>query len=81
MTPCKGTIVDTLLIPKEGKSLQALLEQSEDFFALLQRHNLHVNSRDLVHNAHSSSLTTLTFPTQCFEVEFNNDFARIALIK
>ena len=81
MIPCKGKAVDTLVIQESNKTLQKMLQESEAFFTFMQHHNLLIKSRETVRNARSSSLSILTFPTQCFEVEFNNDFAKIALIK
>lgn len=81
MTPCSGNLNAPLYLEHNASSLHELLQSSEAFLHYLHQHTLHVKHRDQTQNARSHSVTTLTFPTHCFEVEFNNDFAKITLIK
>ncbi|WP_188109971.1 hypothetical protein MLC52_03385 [Sulfurimonas sp. NW15] len=49
-----------------------------DFF---QKLGLHVKSYDSFDTVNSHTNTTITFFTQCFKVDFNDNFVRISALK
>lgn len=83
MTPCFGKVQSYLkLDSSHTHNIHALLkEHNETFYEYLLHHALHVRHREQLINQQSHSLTTLTFPTQCFKVTFKGNLAKIALIK
>lgn len=83
MTPCEGSAVSYLkLDSSKTHNIHDLLKaHNETFYEYLRHHALHVRHREELMNQQSRSLTTLTFPTQCFAVEFKANLAKIALIK
>ncbi len=82
MTPCTGTPQSPLLLSILTQDLQLILKNNaEKFYTYLLSQSLHVKHNESVINNQSKSLTTLTFPTHCFKVDFKGNLAKITLIK
>ncbi len=83
MLPCHGSEAPAIALPsQDGDTLHDILSAShDDFYRYMQHYTLHVRSQDTTTLAIYHTQTTLTLPTHCFEVEFNDGFATIALIK
>jgi hypothetical protein len=83
MTPCHGNAQSefTLENPDHHRIESLIHENNDKFYHYLLAQSLHVKHRESLINQHSSSLTTLTFPTECFKVTFKGNLAKIALIK
>jgi len=83
MTPCEGTPQSQLIIENPNhQSFESLFQKQHDkFYHYLLSQRLHVKHRETLINQQSNTLTTLTFPTQCFKVTFKGNLAKIALIK
>jgi len=82
MTPCAGTPQSPLLLSTLTKDVHVILKNStEEFYTYLLSQSLHVSHNETVVNNKSKSLTTLTFPTHCFKVDFKGNLAKITLIK
>ncbi len=81
MQPCQGLLQPPLTLSASDTLSTTLQRHRDAFDAYLRQHFLHVQHLERSVNHTTSSLTTLTFPTACFEVEFKAGFATIALIK
>ncbi|MEA3523121.1 MAG: hypothetical protein U9R50_09090 [Campylobacterota bacterium] len=83
MTPCHGKARKALILENtKSNNIHTLLqEHREEFYNYLYRQSLHVRHNNKTTNAIATSLTTLTFPTECFTVDFKGNLAKITLIK
>ena len=82
MTPCVGTLQKSLLLNNSSENIHTLLkDNAQEFYSYLLSQSLHVKHNESVINSQSKSLTTLTFPTHCFKVDFKGNLAKITLIK
>ncbi len=82
MTPCTGIPQSPLLLSTLTKDIHIILKnRAEEFYTYLLSQSLHVSHNETVINNQSKSLTTLTFPTHCFKVDFKGNLAKITLIK
>lgn len=83
MTRCQGRIHPPLLLDRlHNETLQQLITNNRDAFDnYLRQYSLHVRSYEKTINSMSKIQTTLTFPTECFTVDFKGNLAKIALIK
>jgi hypothetical protein len=83
MTRCQGNSQSEFTLDNPYHiSIEALIRKNSDkFYHYLLAQSLHVKHRETLINQHSSTLTTLTFPTECFKVTFKGNLAKIALIK
>ncbi|HEX5624038.1 MAG TPA: hypothetical protein VFX57_06340 [Sulfuricurvum sp.] len=83
MTPCGGEKTSLLVLPRQpNESLHSLLKSNEDdFIEYATRQPLKLQSRqNIAHQTHRST-ETLTLPTQCYTVDFNDDSVTITLLK
>ncbi len=82
MTPCYGNKTSILTLDSDTKNIYHLLKKnSNKFYEYLLTQSLHVRDNSTTNNNISTTLTTLTFPTECFKVTFKGNLAKIALIK
>ena len=84
MTKCRGEVQKPLrlIVDDPNEKLATILQKSDDFFyRYLLKQRLHVKDYTKTSSASTSELTTLTFPTHCFKVDFKGNLVTIALIK
>jgi hypothetical protein len=83
MTPCKGIKIDTFTLPRQpNEVLEMTLQRNEEkFLTFAAQQSLHLQSHQTINEARQRSTETLTLPTQCYAVEFNDDFVTISLLK
>jgi hypothetical protein len=83
MQPCRGTPLETLILPKEnGQNLQALISHnSETFLEYIHTLGLDIHSTTFSTNTHLNATTVITLKTQCFKVDFNDTFVKISHLK
>lgn len=84
MQPCSPTTEFPFLVLKRysGESLQSLLEREESAFVeFAATQELRVKSNETFSLKHSESQNSLTLPTRCYAVEFNNESVTIAATK
>jgi hypothetical protein len=82
MTACYGSKKSTLTLNTDTKNVRLLLNKnSEKFYEYLLHQSLHVRDNSKISKNISTTLTILTFPTQCFKVTFKGNLAKITLIK
>jgi hypothetical protein len=83
MTPCNGTKKNSLvLLRNPHESLETTLHQNEEeFFSFVTTQTLHLQSHQNIETQKHSSTETLTLPTHCYAVEFNDDTATITLLQ
>jgi len=78
-----GKKLSYITVPRErDDSLKTtLLQHEEEFLHLATQQSLHLQSRQNINSQEHSSSETLTLPTQCYAVEFNDDTATITLLQ
>lgn len=83
MTPCPGAKKDTLFLPRQSnQTLQSLLNNHEDeFFEFATQQPINLQSRQNISNHRQISTDSMTLPTQCYVVDFNDDSVTISLLK
>lgn len=81
MKPCSDTIKSSLILTRAPReSLEALLERQRSEF-LEYAAAFRLKSNQHLQNSQITSLQTLTLPTKCYAVEFNDDFVTISTLK
>ncbi len=83
MTPCLGTKQESLFLPRQpSQRLQSLLNNHEDeFIQYATQQTIKLQShQNITNHAHTSS-DSMTLPTQCYIVDFNDDSVIISLLK
>lgn len=58
-----------------------LLQHEEEFLTLATQQSLHLKSHQNISSQAHSSSETLTLPTRCYAVEFNEETATITLLQ
>ena len=83
MQKCKGTPYNELILENDAsKDLKKIISKnSEKFINYIHKLGLSVNHSEETINAQNKSTTILTLRTQCFKVDFNDNFARISPLK
>ncbi len=83
MKPCQGILDNSLVLTRlHNEGIQELIIQNrEKFDEYIRQFSLHVSAYDKTINNINQSLTTLSFPTHCFKVDFKGNLAKITLIK
>jgi len=83
MTPCIGVKKNTLILPRKINDLlvTTLKNNEEDFFTFATQQTFHVQSHQIIEEQSHNSTETLTLPTHCYAVEFNDDTATITLLQ
>ncbi len=83
MMPCpiqKG--IPLILIRENNESLNSLLTREEiTFLEYAAQQSLRLKGNDTLTNTAIISLETLTLPTQCYAVEFNDRSVTITLLQ
>jgi len=83
MTPCVGKMDKSLTLEMfPAYSFDILLQDNKTLFLeTFGDTTLHVQNHSTQHNLHFHEQTTLTLTTQCYAVEFNQDFVTITHIQ
>lgn len=83
MTPCVGIKKHSIILPRQpDERLENTLSQNEnEFFTFVTQQSLHVQSHQTIGIQSQNSTETLTLPTHCYAVEFNDDTATITLLQ
>lgn len=83
MTPCLGIKQESLFLPRQPfQTLQALLNSHEDeFIEFATQQTVKLQSHQKVSNNEHTSSDSITLPTQCYIVDFNDDSVTISLLK
>lgn len=83
MTPCNGVKKNTLILPRKSNDLlvTTLKNNEEDFFTFVTQQTFHLQSHQVIEEQSHNSTETLTLPTHCYAVEFNDDTATITLLE
>lgn len=83
MTPCSGTQTISLTLPRKPNDplLTTLQDNEEEFFSFATQQTVHLQSHQQVETQQHRSIETLTLPTHCYAVEFNDDTATITLLQ
>lgn len=82
MTPCSTTKRGELSLSRlENETLESLLQRERTpFLQFAASQNFRVKSNETLTQNHIQSLQTLTLPTQCYAVEFNDRSVTITLL-
>lgn len=83
MTPCLGSKQESLFLPRQSsQKLQALLNTHEDeFIEFATQQTIKLQSHQNITNHEHTSSDSMTLPTQCYIVDFNDDSVTISLLK
>lgn len=76
--PQKELILDT---DNEDDLKKIISANSTEFINYLQKLGLHIKHEEVTKKFINKSTTILTLKTTCFEVDFNDNFARITALK
>ncbi|MDP3266180.1 MAG: hypothetical protein Q8M39_05065 [Sulfuricurvum sp.] len=83
MTPCLGIKQESLVLPrKPSQTLQALINSNEDeFIEFATQQTIKLQSHQNISNSGHVSSDSMTLPTRCYVVDFNDDSVTISLLK
>lgn len=83
MTPCIGNHQKSLTLTRASNdTLKTTLDKNEEeFLDFLTQQTLHLQSNQNIYTQKHTSIDTLTAPTQCYAVDFNDDFVTITHLK
>ena len=83
MQKCQGSPYKTIVLESfENKKLQEIINlNNEEFINFISSIGLQIEHTEETHNMQNSSTTVLTLKTQCFKVDFNENFVKISALK
>ena len=83
MRPCSGSPLSEITLERSvDEPLQSTLRREQTLFLeYAMEHATRIESSALFTPAASRTRDTLTLPTQCYAVEFNDDFVTISVIE
>lgn len=83
MTKCLGKEQESLTLPRQANEpLQSLLNTHEDeFLEFASQQSINLESRQNISNHGQNSTDSMTLPTRCYVVDFNDDSVTISLLK
>jgi len=83
MTPCLGNRYKSITLARDNNNtLKTTLDKNEEeFLDFLTQQPLHLKSNQHVLQDKHNSIETLTSPTQCYAVDFNDDFVTLTHLK
>lgn len=83
MTRCLGEKKESLYLPRlSNQTLQSLLNSNEDeFLEFASQQSINLQSRQNISNHGQNSTDSMTLPTRCYVVDFNDDSVTISLLK
>ena len=82
MTPCLGNRHRSITLLRDNNNTlkTTINNHEEEFFNFLTQQPLHLKSNQHIQHDKHNSIETLTSPTQCYAVDFNDDFVTITII-
>ena len=83
MQSCSGTINQSIVFQKENNDTfeNFIKEKKQKMIDFFDKLGLYVKSHDSFDKINSHTNTTITFFTQCFKVDFNDNFVKISALK
>lgn len=83
MVPCAGKPASSIRLKRYNQeSLKSVIENNEEeFLQFVIQQPIHLKSDSRITSFTHNSQEILTLPTQCYAVEFNEEFATITLLK
>lgn len=83
MTPCLGEKAESLfLFRQSNQTLQLVLNRHEDeFLEFSSQQSIALKSRQNISNHAHNSSDSMTLPTRCYVIDFNDDSVTISLLK
>jgi len=84
MTPCNGFKTNHFILftRQPSEQLEATLRHhEEEFFTFASQQAIAIQSHQRVDTKMYNAIDTLTLPTYCYAVEFNDESAKITLLK
>jgi DNA-dependent RNA polymerase auxiliary subunit epsilon len=83
MTSCLGEKTETLYLPRDSnQTLHTLLKiHEDDFIEFASQQSINLQSRQNISNYTHNSTDSMTLPTRCYVVDFNDDSVTISLLK
>lgn len=83
MTHCLGEKKDSLYLPRQpNQTLKSLLNTHEDeFLEFASQQSINLQSHQNISNHSHNSTDSMTLPTRCYVVDFNDDSVTISLLK
>ena len=83
MTPCPGKKEKSLFLSRHSnQTLKSLLNEHEDeFVEFSTQQSINLESRQNISNHGQNSSDSMTLPTRCYVVDFNDDSVTISLLK
>jgi hypothetical protein len=84
MTACAGVKTNNFVFfsREPSEPLETTLHyHEEEFFTFASQQVVNIQSRQTVDTKMQNSIDTLTLPTHCYAVEFNDENAKITLLK
>lgn len=83
MQPCAGSGTSSLSLPRlSNDSLASILNRDRDrFLEYATAGEYRLKSNLILRNSQIRTLQTLTLPTKCYAVEFNDDLVTISLLQ
>jgi len=83
MIPCQGQTDKSLTLTLlTNQTLENLLQENKTLFLeTFSDKTLHIQNYSTQSNLHFQEHSSLTLPTQCYAVEFNQDFVTITHIQ
>lgn len=81
MRPCSTTTLSSLtLLRTPDESLDSLLQREQTaFLEFAALHDVHIKNNETIYPLSSQSINTLTLPSRCYAVEFNDELVTITL--
>jgi len=83
MQSCVGKPQKSLILESDGsRDLKTIISKhKEKFISFIHKLGMHLEHKERNINYQNSSTTILTLKTTCFEVDFNDNFAKISPLK
>ena len=83
MQKCSGTPQKSLILPSNGsKNIKKIIDNNlENFVSYVHKLGISVEHEEMNVNYQNKSTIILTMHTTCFEVDFNDNFAKITPLK
>ncbi len=83
MQTCVGKPQKSLMLESDGSTdlKTIILKHKEKFISFIHKLGMNLEHREKNINYQNSSTTILTLKTTCFEVDFNDNFAKISPLK
>jgi hypothetical protein len=83
MRPCIGQKQENLFLPRQSnQTLESVLHSHEDeFLDFASQQPINLESRQNISNHAHNATDSITLPTRCYVIDFNDDSVTISLLK